>query len=78
MAIAVNIAFLIDLHTGSCNYLCGDRQYFTRQNDAIKLELQPSLAHKVAGIFVTFKMSTKHCSTRKNGVSEGANGTEMT
>ena len=47
------------------------------QNHAVKLQLQPSLAHEVAGSFGVFQMAAQLRAARKHRMAKGSDRAEM-
>jgi hypothetical protein len=78
MAAAPYLSVPVCFQMRSGDDLGGQRQNVgTRQDDAVKLKLQPSFSNEVTGIFVFLKVAALHGASRKQRMSETRDRPEM-
>src|SRR5579871_1486979 len=65
MSFAVDLALLVNFIAARSDHLGFERQIAARQSNAVKLQLEVSLAPEVTGILGGFEMSDEVTATRK-------------
>src|SRR5579864_1735667 len=77
MAFSDDVALLVDLVSFGGDDFARHGNVAVRESDAVELNLQITLAHKMSGLLVGFQMAAEIAAARKYGLAKLAQGGEV-